>query len=881
MINLLGGMEAGTVNVAGTLDASAPSGGHGGAIETSAANVKVAEGAQITTAAASGNTGSWLIDPADFTIGSTATGTVTSGTPTGDISGTTLSTALGSVAVTILSTQGSTSSGSGNINVNDAVSWSANKLTLSAQNNININANMTATNTASLALNYGLGAGAAGNTSQIITAAGKSVSLPAGTTNFTTTQGSGSGVTQKSYTVITSLGDAGSSTKNDLQGMKGDLGLNYALGTDIDACLTGGNCISGATTPWNTGDGFTPIGTVGNGYTGTFNGLGHTISNLTINRSDTSYVGLFGKTSSTNAVINNLGMIGGSIKGSAYVGGLVGDNYANISNSYSTGSVTGTANKVGGLIGQNRNALSNSFASGNVTGSSYAGGLVGYNGSNGGISNSYATGSVTGTGNYVGGLAGQNNSVVLGIHNSYATGRVSGTDDIGGLIGANIGNVSSSYATGNVSGSNNLGGLAGSNTGGEGGGYSVLFGSGVGSLGSNTLISNTYATGTVTGTGTGSNVGGLVGVNSGGKGGQAGYWGNTGGHGGSANISKSYSIGAVSGTANVGGLVGLNQSGSNGVGLNNGTGGTGGSIGAITNSFYDTTVNGTLTGIAGSIDVVGNVLGLSTAAMKLVANFTSSTTANGNTNPSWDFSTPSSEVWNISSGTNGGYPFLCSIVGGCVVQTAAAPTPAPAPPPSISAGSTTTISGLAGYTPILSGGTLVLSNGDSSNTALTVASAGGTIQNPSTGSATLSGAFTGSGGLTFTGTGTTVLTGANAYTGGTTVASGTLQGNTSSLQGNVTNNGTVVFDQPTQGTFTGAITGSGKLVTQNTGTLVLTGNNTYTGGTTVNAGSNLSISSGSALGTGSLDLRSSGTNTATLSVTADTIITNTIILSGD
>jgi len=226
--------------------------------------------------------------------------------------------------------------------------------------------------------------------------------------------------------------------------------------------------------------------------------------------------------------------------------------------------------------------------------------------------------------------------------------------------------------------------------------------------------------------------------------------------------------------------------------------------------------------------------------------------------------TPTSNIWNL----------LLTACSGCN-------PPAPPPPPNISTGSTTTISGLSGYTPVLSGGTLVLNKNDSTSTALTVASAGGTIQNPNSGSATLSGALTGTGGLTFTGTGTTILTAANTYTGGTTVASGTLQGNTTSLQGNVTNNGTVIFDQATTGTFAGAITGTGKLVTQNTGTLVLTGNNTFTGGIQVNAGSNLSISSSSALGTGQLDLVGSSTTPATLTITEDITIANDITVSGD
>jgi len=224
------------------------------------------------------------------------------------------------------------------------------------------------------------------------------------------------------------------------------------------------------------------------------------------------------------------------------------------------------------------------------------------------------------------------------------------------------------------------------------------------------------------------------------------------------------------------------------------------------------------------------------------------------------------------------YALLAGNAASWMVTAVPAPPP---PPPNISTGSSTTISNLGSYTPVLSGGTLVLNKDDSTSTALTIASDGGTIQNPTTGSATLSGALSGSGGLTFTGVGTTVLTGANTYTGGTTVASGTLQGNTNSLQGSVTNNGTVVFDQATTGTFTGSITGTGKLVTQNTGTLVLTGSNTYSGGTTVNSGSTLSISSGSALGTGRLDLVSSSNASATLTTTGDTIITNDITLSGN
>jgi uncharacterized protein with beta-barrel porin domain len=90
----------------------------------------------------------------------------------------------------------------------------------------------------------------------------------------------------------------------------------------------------------------------------------------------------------------------------------------------------------------------------------------------------------------------------------------------------------------------------------------------------------------------------------------------------------------------------------------------------------------------------------------------------------------------------------------------------------ISSGTSVGLSSL-GANPVLSGGTLVLLSGDSSSTAFSVTSAS-TIQNPTSGSATLSGVFSGAGGLTFIGTGSTIMSGANTYSGGTTVAGGTL-----------------------------------------------------------------------------------------------------------
>ena len=59
----------------------------------------------------------------------------------------------------------------------------------------------------------------------------------------------------------------------------------------------------------------------------------------------------------------------------------------------------------------------------------------------------------------------------------------------------------------------------------------------------------------------------------------------------------------------------------------------------------------------------------------------------------------------------------------------------------------------------------------------------------------LAGAITGSGALTKAGGGTLTLLGANSYSGGTVVSAGVLAGNSTSLQGNIVNNASGVFNQ--------------------------------------------------------------------------------------
>src|SRR5690606_21551986 len=107
-------------------------------------------------------------------------------------------------------------------------------------------------------------------------------------------------------------------------------------------------------------------------------------------------------------------------------------------------------------------------------------------------------------------------------------------------------------------------------------------------------------------------------------------------------------------------------------------------------------------------------------------------------------------------------------------------------------------------------------------------------------SLTFGGVVSGTGSLSQAGSGTTVLTGTNTYSGGTSITAGTLQigagGTAGSIVGDVANDGVLAFDRSDAATFSGAISGQGKVVQKGTGETVFTGNNTYSGGLTVASG---------------------------------------------
>ena len=233
----------------------------------------------------------------------------------------------------------------------------------------------------------------------------------------------GSGVSYDPYIITTAA---------ELDAVHDYLSDYFVLGNDID--LTAYLAPGGAGhSKWGA-SGWLPFGSSFNIFG--FDGRGHVITGLWIDRSFTDNVGLF---SSIGGTIKNLGIeiASAGIRANNHVGGLVGECSGSIENCYVTSNVSGKS-RVGGMVGQLYGAITNSYATGNVFGSgrgsdSAVGGLAGYQSSGGSIRYSYATGNVYGY-NYVGGLVGEQHG---SIENCYVTGNVasSGGVNAGGLAG--------------------------------------------------------------------------------------------------------------------------------------------------------------------------------------------------------------------------------------------------------------------------------------------------------------------------------------------------------------------------------------------------------------------------------------------------------------
>ena len=219
----------------------------------------------------------------------------------------------------------------------------------------------------------------------------------------------------------------------------------------------------------------------GTAFTGIFDGNSHTISNLTINAggSENSYLGLFGFIGSGGKIKNlhleNFSITGGD--GSAFIGGLAGEDAGTISNCFSESDVNGGNNcfYIGGLVGVevNDGNIIDSYSTGTISGgtdANYIGGLAGGIYINGNISSCFSTSDVTSGNNssYIGGLVGKN---YLGsIVNCFSAGTIineANCFNLGGLVGINFwGSIENCYSTDTIFVEVNnadIGGLVGTN----------------------------------------------------------------------------------------------------------------------------------------------------------------------------------------------------------------------------------------------------------------------------------------------------------------------------------------------------------------------------------------------------------------------------------
>ena len=440
------------------------------------------------------------------------------------------------------------------------------------------------------------------------------------------------------------------------------LGEDYVLIGDIDAS---------GTNQWNGGAGFDPIAN-GSTFTGSFDGAGHTITTLTIDRpSSSNPVGLFSKLDHA-ATVQKVVIDDANITGNGPVGGLVGRNAGTVHNVTVTGSITGTKpnqyTNVGAIVGRHDAAgeLVDVNASGSVTGHGRVGGIVGI--SRGTITRAHATVDVTASGQYAGGVVGYavQDSV---INRSNASGTVSGTESVGGLVGYTNGTVTASTASGAVSGRVFVGGLVGSagspamiNRSSASGNVSARQGFAGGLVG---YLEGTVERSTASGDieATASRVGGLVGFAR-----------------SESSITRSNASGAVSGTDDVGGLVGFAEedsviNSSNSSGVVSADDHVGGLVGFTTGTVTASTASGAVSGSS----YVGGLVG-STGQYSIINRSNATGTVSGEKNVGGlvgaDYGAVNTS-YAIGGVTGGQYVGgLIGFVDGTVEDTYAAPTAA-------------------------------------------------------------------------------------------------------------------------------------------------------------------------------------------------------------
>jgi len=274
-------------------------------------------------------------------------------------------------------------------------------------------------------------------------------------TSFAQFSGSGSGTENDPYLILNPI---------QLNQMRNFLNKNvyFKLMADID--------LTEFIEDENPSQGWQPIGTSSASFTGVFDGNGHTISGLWINRPNADYVGLFAHTggSETITIIKNLILDNANVKGKDNIGLLIGYSVTtNIINCTISGSLYGN-NCVGSCVGYGQSVnISEAVSSAEVQGSNEVGGIIGtiYMVKVNAIKNNIFRGSRISGNNYVGGICGNTHSTKAdggaSFSNCYATSNVEGNNCVGGVCGQTSGKIEKCRFRGNVSANSYVGGICG------------------------------------------------------------------------------------------------------------------------------------------------------------------------------------------------------------------------------------------------------------------------------------------------------------------------------------------------------------------------------------------------------------------------------------
>jgi hypothetical protein len=170
------------------------------------------------------------------------------------------------------------------------------------------------------------------------------------------------------------------------EGTDGGVNKHYILTENIELTLP-----NPGTSNW------TPIGTPFGGFIGTFNGGGHTISNMVVIHDPLkSFVGMF-EIIGEGGEVRSLGVLNVNFTGSTTVGGIAGHLYGTIEDCYTTGIITGQGGDTGGhfiggiagIVGDN-GTIDRCFSTALISGRTNVGGITGHLSLDGIIGNSVA-----------------------------------------------------------------------------------------------------------------------------------------------------------------------------------------------------------------------------------------------------------------------------------------------------------------------------------------------------------------------------------------------------------------------------------------------------------------------------------------------------------